>query len=68
MKASYNNFDEIDTDLKRLDLQRKIAWEELKLVKHDFKDQFKPLSWVQSTLKFAGKYGIFMILKRFITK
>ena len=68
MKPSYTNFDQIETDLKRLDLQKQVAWEELKLLKTEFKEGFRPLHWVESTVKIAGKYGVFLLLKKFISK
>lgn len=63
---TYNSFKEIDNDLKKLSLERQIAWEELKLVKNDFKEDIKPLNWVSSALKAASKMGGFMLLKKII--
>ena len=37
MKPLYTNFEQIETDLRRFDLERKVAWEELKLIKTEFK-------------------------------
>lgn len=64
MKPTYRNFQEIEADLKRLNLERKIAWEELKLVKNDFKQDLQPYNWIQSAIKMAGKYGAFMLVKK----
>lgn len=63
---TYNSFKDIDNDLKKLDLERQIAWEELKLVKEEFKEDLQPLNWVSSALKVVGKMGGFMLLKKII--
>ncbi|MBQ0786441.1 MAG: hypothetical protein KBT69_03010 [Oceanihabitans sp.] len=63
---TYNSFKDIDNELKKLDLERQIAWEELKLVKEEFKEDLQPLNWVSSALKIAGKMGGFMLLKKII--
>ncbi|MCX7547211.1 DUF6327 family protein [Xanthomarina sp. F1114] len=61
----YQSFEDIERELKHLDLERKIAWEEMKLLKSEFQDDLKPANWVQLALKIAGKYGLFLISKRF---
>jgi len=63
---TYNSFKDIDNDLKKLNLERQIAWEELKLVKEEFKEDLQPLNWVSSALKVVGKMGGFMLLKKII--
>ena len=68
MNKKYTSFEEIEEDLVRLKLERDIAWEELKLIKNEYKDDFKPLNWVSSVLKFASKYGVMVILKRLFFK
>jgi hypothetical protein len=60
----YTDIQNVERDLKILDLERKIAWEEIKAVKEEYKEDFKPLNWVQSGLKMAGKLGAMMLLKR----
>ncbi len=60
----YSNHEEIDYNLERLSLERQIALEKLKIVKDDYADHFKPLGWMQSGIKLAGKYGIFVLLKK----
>jgi len=62
---TYNSFKDIDNDLKKLNLEQ-IAWEELKLVKEEFKEDLQPLNWVSSALKVVGKMGGFMLLKKII--
>lgn len=66
--SSYQSFDEIENELKKLNLEREIAFEELKIVKHDFEDILKPLNWVNSILKYTGKYSILLIIKKILKK
>lgn len=67
-KKSYSSFEEIEYDLQRLDLERKIGIQKLKIAKQEFKESFKPLHWVVSAAKYAGKYGAFMIVKNIFKK
>jgi len=62
----YNTFDDIDTDLKRLNLERKIAWEELKLVQGKVEEDLKPVHLIVNVLKVAIKVGVFKLLKKII--
>ncbi|MGY0392859.1 DUF6327 family protein [Bizionia sp. KMM 8389] len=64
MKKPYQSFSEIETDLKRLDLERKIAFEEMKLLKTEFKAELKPVNWVGTLLNVGSKYGFYYLLKR----
>jgi len=64
----YSNLEEIDYNLERLGLERQIAYEKLKIVKDDYSEIFRPLSFIQSGLKFAGKYGIFYLIKKLIKR
>lgn len=65
---TYKSFDEIDYDLNRLRLERQIAWEELKVLKNDFQEDMRPLNWMNTGLKAAGKYGVLLLLKRLIRR
>lgn len=62
----YDSFEEIDRDLKRLSLERNIALEEMKLLKSEFKDDLKPINWVNTILSGLGKYGLYTLIKRII--
>lgn len=64
----YKSFDEIDLDLNKLSLERQIAWEEMKGLKHNFKQDMQPLNWVSTAIKYAGKYGLLVLLKRMIKR
>ncbi len=63
---TYNSFEDIDQDLKRIRLERDIAWEELKIHKQEFKDDIQPPQWVHAILKIVGKYGSLMLFKKFL--
>lgn len=62
----YKSFDDIEYEMNKLRLEREIAWEELKGIKHEFQEDLKPMNWVGTAIKFAGKYGVFVLLKKFI--
>ena len=50
----YRNSENIERDLKILNLERQIAWEEIKAVKEEYKEDFRPYNWIQSGLKIAA--------------
>ncbi|OMP32803.1 MULTISPECIES: DUF6327 family protein [Mangrovimonas] len=60
----YSSFAEIEHDLKRLDLERKIALEELKGVKGGLKEDLRPSNWMQLVLNSVGKYGAYLLFKK----
>ncbi|NJX16009.1 DUF6327 family protein [Tamlana crocina] len=60
----YRDSKSIERDLKILNLERQIAWEEMKNIKEEYKESLRPLNWIQSGLKLMGKYGGFMLLKK----
>tara|TARA_R110000796_G_scaffold37722_4_gene95240 strand:- start:138922 stop:139128 length:207 start_codon:yes stop_codon:yes gene_type:complete len=61
---NYNSFEEIELDLKLLSLERKIAVEELKSLKHKVQEDLQPIHWIQSGFKMAGKLSTIMLLKK----
>lgn len=63
---TYKTFADIEHNLNKLKLEREIAWEELKGIKNEFKEDLKPMNWVSTAIKFAGNYGLFVLLKKFI--
>ena len=63
---TYESLEQIELDLRKLNLERHIALEELKLTKHNFKENLKPFNMVGSFLKFASKYGILFLIKKII--
>ncbi|APY00832.1 hypothetical protein CLV86_1605 [Lacinutrix venerupis] len=68
MKKTFLNFNDIEVELRRLDLEREIAKEELKSVKGDLKESLQPAEWMQTGLKVAGKIGSMMLLKKLFRK
>jgi hypothetical protein len=60
----YQSFKQIDSDLKRLSLQRQIALEELKIVKNDFEESIRPISILRDAFKFLSKYGTLLFIKK----
>lgn len=64
MKKVYRNFNEIDEELRRLELERQIAKEEIKAVKGDLKESLQPAQWMQTGVKMAGKIGSMVLLKK----
>lgn len=60
----YNNIDEVNYNLERLDLERQIAFEKLKLVKEDYKDAFSTSNLIEAGVKYAGFYGIILLVRR----
>ena len=63
---TYKSFDEINRDLRQLSLERQIAFEELKIVKNDFNDFIKPANMLNSVFKFVSKYGVLLLIKKFL--
>ncbi|WP_299252278.1 hypothetical protein [uncultured Lacinutrix sp.] len=64
MKKVYRNFNEIDEELRRLELERQIAKEEIKAVKGDLKESLQPAQWMQTGVKMVGKIGSMVLLKK----
>ncbi len=62
----YNNFEEIEYDLQRLDLERKIALEELKGLKQEVKEDLSPYNWLSTTISIVKKYGMLYLIKKIL--
>ncbi|HIC31703.1 MAG: hypothetical protein JXK08_00035 [Flavobacteriaceae bacterium] len=62
----YRTQEDIKKDLRRLQLEKQIAWEELKIVKSDFKETLQPYTWLQTGFKMASKVGVMMLIKKII--
>ena len=67
MKSMYNNNDEIKKELKRLRLQRDISIEELKIIKHQLKDDLSFPNWIETALKALSKYGVYSLVKKIVS-
>lgn len=66
MTNTYKDLESIDKDLKVLNLERQIAWEEIKAVKEEYKEDFRPYNWIQTAVKMASKFGTMVLLKKII--
>ncbi|MEW4924653.1 phage holin family protein [Algibacter sp. 2305UL17-15] len=62
----YSDIESVERDLKILKLERDIAWEEIKAVKEDYKEDFRPYNWIRSGLKLASRFGVLVLLKKII--
>jgi len=60
----YNSFDEIDVELKRLSLKRKIDWEEIKYSGNIIKDNLTPYTGIAPIFNGVKKFGIYFLLKK----
>lgn len=65
---TYTSFKDIDNDLKRYKLERDIAWEELKLIKTEYKEDLQPLNWVSTALQLTGKYSFIAVIRKWLFK
>ncbi|WP_396636840.1 hypothetical protein [Maribacter sp. R77961] len=62
----YTNFDQVEYDLKRLNLEREIALEEIKGLKQDVKEDLSPYSWMSTILSSVKKYGMLYLIRKII--
>ncbi|GGW60764.1 hypothetical protein DFQ11_102638 [Winogradskyella epiphytica] len=62
----YTSFEAIENDLKRYKLERDIAWEELKLIKNEYKENLQPMNWLSTALKLTGKYSFIAVIKKWL--
>ena len=62
----YNNLEEVEFDLKRLQLERQIALEEIKGIKQDIKDDLSPFSWISTAISALKKYGMLYLIRKII--
>ncbi|TPN84441.1 DUF6327 family protein [Aquimarina algicola] len=64
MKKTYSSFKEIERDLQALNLQRKISFEEIKVLKYELKEDLQPYQWLSTIMNLIKKYGVLYLLKR----
>jgi hypothetical protein len=65
-RKNYTSLQEIKLDLQRLNLERKINLEELKLTKYRLKEDLSPANWIGTLLKGAKKFGPIILMKKLI--
>ena len=62
----YKNIESLERDIHSLDLERQIAFQEIKSLKEEYKDSLKPLKWVQSALSIAAKIGGMLLVRKMV--
>ena len=65
---TYKDFKSIERDLKILNLERKIALEEIKHLKHDYEDCLKLPNWMQSGMDIISKLSTLLLFKKALKK
>ncbi|TNJ45397.1 hypothetical protein KFZ70_06190 [Tamlana fucoidanivorans] len=60
----YHNLESVERDLKILNLERKIALEELKHLKKDYEDSVKLPQWLQTGVELGSKLSTFLFLRK----
>ena len=65
---TYKNFESIERDLKILNLERKIALEEIKHLKHDYEDCLKLPNWIQTGMDILGKFSTLLLFRKAVKK
>lgn len=67
MKKNISSFEDIQDNLKILNLRREIAIEEMKIAKNAIAHGLNPLEWVNPDLvKSTSKIGLLYLLKKFL--
>lgn len=65
MENTISSFEDIEHNLKILNLRRKIALEEMKIAKTSLAHDLNPLEWMKPDLiKSASKLGMLYLLKK----
>lgn len=62
----YKNLNEVEYDLKRLNLERQIALEQIKGIKNDVKEDLSPYSWLSTVFSAVKKFGVLYLVKKII--
>ncbi len=62
----YKNLHEVNLDLKRLNLERQIAWEEMKGLKEEVKNNLRPYNWINTVLSSVKKYGVIYLIRKLL--
>lgn len=61
---TFKNIEEVNLELKRLNLERQIAWEQLKGLKEEIRHDLRPYNWLSTLLSALRKYGIFYLMRK----
>jgi|GEM_PF-1634851 len=62
----YNNLEEVEYDLERLSLEKRIAYERFKGIKENVKNDLSPYSWITTVVSAVKKYGMLYLIKKII--
>lgn len=62
----YKTEEDIALGLKKINLEKQIAWEELKGIKGEFKEAIQPPNWLQTGYKIFSKFGMMMLFKKIV--
>ncbi|WP_147677822.1 DUF6327 family protein [Algibacter pacificus] len=65
---TYNSFTEIELEIKRLSLERKIAYEEIKHSAHSAQESLTPNNWIMPAVDAFKRFGILFLLKKIFKK
>lgn len=61
---TYNSFKEIKFELTRINLERKIALEQIKQSGNIVQESLTPHSWIVPTIDVIKRFGILFLLKK----
>lgn len=62
----YKTYEDVQRDLKLLNLERHIAWENMKLQKNKIGDELQPKQWMVTVYKVVQKYGVYILMRRLL--
>lgn len=65
--TEYTSFDQLETEIRKLNLQRSIAKEQLKHLGLEVKRDLSSLSWIKNGLSGLAKYGSLLLIKKLFT-
>ncbi|MEO9892778.1 hypothetical protein [Aurantibacter sp.] len=63
---TYKNQNEINADLARLNLERKIAWEEIKGLRYQLEEDLQPYNWMKTAISVTKKYGLLYLVRKIL--
>ncbi|RKN78710.1 hypothetical protein [Ulvibacterium marinum] len=62
----YQSFEDIKYNLKRLSLERQIALEQMKGLKHEVEEDLGPYQWLQTAVGAIKKFGALYFIKKLV--
>jgi len=67
MEKNISSFEDIENNLRILNLRRKIALEEVKIAKSSLAQNLNPVEWINPDLiKSTSKLGLLYLLKKYL--